>query len=191
MFKNKVLVAMLAISGLLLSATASAQVYVGGTVGKAKWNDDCQDTVQCNTSTNAYKILSGYNIDKNFAVEASYFSLGALKVSGVDMGVNFNGSAKGTGLELAGLYKLAFSDDFGGFAKVGLARTKADARISSPGLFSASDSTTSTQPVFGVGLTYKISKELALRGEFENHRMKIADEKEMVNSFSIGVQYTF
>ena len=42
MLKKSLLVSTLAVAGLLIGASASAQnVYVGGTVGQAKWNDDC------------------------------------------------------------------------------------------------------------------------------------------------------
>jgi predicted porin len=42
-----------------------------------------------------------------------------------------------------------------------------------------------------LGLTYKVSKDIALRGEFESRRVKLGGEKDTVNNFSVGVQYSF
>jgi hypothetical protein len=38
MLNKKLIVGMIATAGFMLSAAASAQVYVGATVGKAHWN---------------------------------------------------------------------------------------------------------------------------------------------------------
>lgn len=192
MLKKNLFVSLLLLAGLGIGASASAQVYVGGTVGQSKWNVDCnQSGVSCDKTTNSYKIIGGYNIDKNFAVEASYFSLGKVKANAAIGAVNASAEAKGTGFEVAGVLKHDFTEEFGGFAKLGVARVSVDTKANVPSVFSLSEDTTSTQPVLGLGLTYKVSKEIALRGEFESRRVKIGDEKNTVNNFSVGVQYTF
>ena len=191
MLKNKFLVAVIATAGIMISAGASAQVYVGGTIGQSKWNDDCKLTTKCDTTSSAYKLLGGYNLDKNFALEASYFSLGKLKATANVGGANANISVEGTGFEFAGIAKTDFTEEFGGFAKLGVARVKADANSVVTGFGKYSQDTTSTQPVLGLGLTYKITKELALRGEFEMRRMKLGTDKENVRNLSVGMQYAF
>lgn len=191
MLKKNLLVSILAVAGLMIGASASAQVYVGATAGQSKWNDDCKATTKCDTSSTAYKVFGGYNIDKNFAVEASYFSLGKISATASVGQTTASAEVKGNGFEIAGVAKHDFTEEFGGFAKLGVARVKADANSVVPGLASFSQDTTSTQPVFGLGVTYKISKEIALRGEFESRRAKLGNDKETVNNFSVGVQYSF
>ena len=50
---------------------------------------------------------------------------------------------------------------------------------------------TTTQPIGALGLTYKVAKDWALRGEFETRRVKLGADKENVNTFSVGMQYSF
>jgi OOP family OmpA-OmpF porin len=191
MLNKKFLVSVVALAGLMVGASASAQVYVGATAGQSKWKEECKGLTKCDTTSNAYKVFGGYNIDKNFAVEGSYFSLGTAKATANIGNVSSSAEVKGSGFEIAGVAKTNFTDSFGGFAKLGLARVKADASSTQTGLGHFSQDTTSTQPVFGLGLTYTISKEIALRGEFESRRIKLGNDKETVNNFSVGVQYSF
>ncbi|MBC3872708.1 outer membrane beta-barrel protein [Undibacterium flavidum] len=192
MLKKKLFASLMLVAGLVVGASASAQVYVAGTVGQAKWNADCnQSGASCDKTGNSYKVIGGYNLDKNFALEASYFSLGKMKATASSGGITGFAEAKGTGFELAGVVKRDFNDDFAGFAKLGLARVSVDTSANVPSIVKMASDTNSTQPVLGFGLTYKVSKEIALRGEVETRRVKIGDEKSSVNNFSVGVQYTF
>lgn len=192
MLKKKLFTSLMLVAGLAMAASASAQVYVAGTVGQAKWNADCnQSGVSCDKTSNSYKVIGGYNVDKNFAFEASYFSLGKMKATASSGGITGSAEAKGTGFELAGVVKHDFDEAFAGFAKLGVARVAVDTTATVPSVLTMSGNTHSTQPVLGFGLTYKLSKEVALRGEIETRRVKIGDEKSSVNNFSVGVQYTF
>ena len=180
-----------AVTALLLSAAASAQTvpsspfYAGAEVGKGSWNDNCNSTMTCSTNSNTYKLFGGYQIDKNFAVEGSYFSLGSINGS-----ANINGALsplrlKGTGFEIDGVYNQELTNQLTGFAKLGVASIKTE------GSGMISDSTTSTQPVIGVGLKYKLTNELSLRTEFESRKVKFEGDKETVNNLSVGLQYHF
>mgnify|MGYP000355478856 FL=1 len=192
MLKKSLLVSTLAVAGLLIGASASAQnVYVGGTVGQAKWNDDCKSVSKCDTNTTAYKLIGGYNFDKNFAFETTIFSLGKASASASFGNAIGSAELKSSGINFSGVVKTDFTEDFGGFAKLGVARTTSTVKGTLSNFGSVSTDTTSTQPVAALGLTYKVSKELALRGEFETRRIKLGTEKENVNTFSIGAQYSF
>ncbi|MFZ6727079.1 outer membrane beta-barrel protein [Undibacterium sp. MH2W] len=190
MLKNKLVIALLATAGLMLSAAASAQVYVGGTLGKAQWSDNCSGLSSCDTNTSTYKLFSGYNINDKFSVEGSYYSLGTINASGNVAGTQTSASLKGTGFELAGIYNQAFTDKLSGFAKAGLTRVKVENNFVAQNV-SGSDSQSSTAPVFGVGLDYKLTSQLALRGEIETRKVKYDGEKEAVNNISVGLKYNF
>jgi OOP family OmpA-OmpF porin len=192
MLKKSLMVSTLAVAGLFIGASASAQnVYVGGTVGQSKWNDDCKQITKCDTNTTTYKLIGGYNFDKNFAFETSVFSLGKATASAPFGNAIASAELKSSGIDFAGVVKHDFTEEFGGFAKLGVARTTTTVKGTVSNLGTASVDSTSTQPVAALGLTYKVSKELALRGEFETRRIKFGSEKENVNTFSIGAQYSF
>ncbi|MFZ6693606.1 outer membrane beta-barrel protein [Undibacterium sp. SXout20W] len=190
MLKNKLVIALLATAGLMFSAAASAQVYVGGTAGKAQWSEDCTGLTSCSTGSSAYKLFSGYNINDKFAVEGSYFSLGTIDGNANVPGTQNSYSLKGTGFELAGVYNQAFTDKFSGFAKAGVARIKVANNFVDQNT-AGYDSQTSTSPVFGLGVNYKLTNQIALRGEFETRKVKYDGAKEAVNNFSVGLQYSF
>jgi OOP family OmpA-OmpF porin len=197
MLKKNLLISMLAVAGLMVGASASAQsttqgqTYVGITAGQSKFSDDCKGTTTCDTKDTAYKLFGGYNFDKNFAIEASYFSLGKASATATVGTTTAKADVKATGFEIAGVVNHEFATDFSGFAKLGLARVTADVSGSAAGIYGASRSDSSVQPVFGLGLTYKISKEIALRTEFETRKVKFDGDKETVRNVSVGVQYTF
>jgi len=190
MLKNKLVIALLATAGLMLSAAASAQVYVGGDIGKAHWSEDCSGTTSCSTGSSTYKLFGGYNINDKFAVEGSYFSLGTVDGNANVAGTQNSYSLKGTGFELAGVYNQTFTDKLSGFAKAGVARIKVENNYVDQNI-GGSDSETSTAPVFGLGLNYKLTNQIALRGEFETRKVKYDGEKEAVNNFSVGMKYSF
>lgn len=192
MLKKSLLVGAVSLATMLASGVASAQnVYVGGTVGQAKWNDDCKAVSKCDTKSNAFKLIGGYNFDKNFAFETSLFSLGKISASAPLGNTIASAEVKASGIDFAGVAKADFTEEFGGFVKLGVSRVTTSAKGNVGNLLGFSDDTTSTQPVGALGLTYKISKDLALRGEFETRRVKLGSEKENVNTFSVGMQYSF
>ncbi|MBI3712471.1 MAG: outer membrane beta-barrel protein [Burkholderiales bacterium] len=190
MLKKNSVAVVLAVAGLMIGASASAQVYVGGSLGQAKTNVDCAGTTKCDKISATSKIFGGYNIDKNFAIEASYDWLGKIGAQTKEAGVTADHEIKAKSFELAGVVKHDFTDELSGFAKLGVARVTADGKSSLAGSKYTYD-TSSTQPVIGLGLNYKISKEVALRGEFESRRVKLFDEKARVNTFTVGAQYSF
>lgn len=192
MLKKSLLIGAVSLAAMLSSGVASAQnVYVGGTVGQAKWNDDCKAVSKCDTKSNAFKLIGGYNFDKNFAFETSLFSLGKISASAPLGNTIASAEVKASGIDFAGVAKTDFTEEFGGFVKLGVSRVTTSAKGNVGNLLGFSDDTTSTQPVGALGLTYKVTKDLALRGEFETRRVKLGSEKENVNTFSVGMQYSF
>ncbi|CAN5730686.1 hypothetical protein BH11PSE12_BH11PSE12_25600 [soil metagenome] len=117
MFKKNSIASALILAAFALSASASAETYLGATVGQAKWNIDCTGAVSCKTADTAFKVLVGYELAPLWSLEASYFSLG-------EVGVN-DASVKGTfsarGIDVAGVVKTAPMKGFVGFAKMGVA----------------------------------------------------------------------
>lgn len=190
MLKKNSVAVVLAVAGLMIGASASAQVYVGFGSGQARTNVDCTGTTKCDKISSSTKIFGGYNIDKNFAVEASYAWLGKIGAQTKEGTVTADHEIKAKSFELVGVAKHDFTDELSGFAKLGVARVTADGNSSLAGSKYTYD-TSSTQAVVGLGLNYKISKELALRGEFDSRSVKLLDEKARVNTFTVGAQYSF
>lgn len=193
MLKSKLMKASLVVAGLALSAAASAQVYGGASIGRSQLSDDCQGQISCGTNATSYKLFSGYQFHPNFAVEASYSNLGKFKSSYADVGSTQSTQVKTSSFELAAVGNHQFTSELSGFAKLGIASVKAEGEFWGTGTAPAyaSASTTSTQPVWGLGVNYKLTKELALRAEFESRKVKFGDDKETVRNLNVGLQYHF
>lgn len=189
MLKKNIFAGALVLSLSALSANASAQTYLGATVGQAKWNVDCSGTTSCKSTDTAFKLLGGYDLTPNVSLEASYFSLGKTTAS---IG-GINGEIKGSGIDFSGVVKTDASSGFSGFAKLGVAYVKGEEIDSAAGR-SSSTSKNSAQPVAGLGLLYEVSSNVHLRFELESRKVKIDDSGSgsgNVRNFSIGAQVRF
>src|SRR5205807_8377335 len=60
--------------------------YLGGNICQSKLKDGCSGLggsgISCDDKDTAFKILGGYNINRNFAAELGYTDLGKAKASG-------------------------------------------------------------------------------------------------------------
>ncbi|MBI3711678.1 MAG: porin family protein [Burkholderiales bacterium] len=186
--------------GILLlasSVTASAQVYVGGGLGVVKPKISCWTEYLCNKSEASFKLIGGYTVDKNFAIELNYFDLGSQDFSFSSYQEKSVYHIKSSALSLTGLVSHHFTDNLGGFAKFGFAHIKSIDK------FSASHreieslnyvaQTTYKDPHFqlGVGLTYKLSDQLSLRAEYEQFRLKSCVQRTAFQTVNVGAQYAF
>ena len=192
MFK-KVLSASIVLAAITFSANASAQMYAGVTVGSSNWNLDCSGATTCDKSGSAFRLLGGYDLSPNVALEAGYFSVGKAKASGSLLGYTGGVEMGGTGIDFSGVFKTTPAGGFSGFAKLGLGyvRGKTDAIV---GTVAGSHSESSVQPVVGFGALYEVSKDVSLRAEIESRQVKLVDGdggKGRVANFSVGVQVGF
>ena len=131
--------------------------YVGGEVGDAEIGS---------TSDTSFKILGGYQINRNFAVEAGYSNL-------ID-----KGNVEVTALELTGVGILPLANRFSLFGKLGLAKVEVDVGPAS------SDKTEFT---YGFGGQYDFTQRLAFRLQWQRYDT----DPEHVDLISVGVVVRF
>jgi OOP family OmpA-OmpF porin len=168
---KKWLVAVLGGAAIVLSTGALAQkqatqgFYVGGEVGSFDIDDE---------SDTAFKILGGYQINRNFAVEAAYGFLFDKEVQGANFEV--------TAFEVVGVASFPIADKLSVYGKLGFAMWEVEA--SAFGLSASDDGTDLT---FGLGLQYDLTPKLALRGQWQ--RYDVSDED--ADLFSVGLIYRF
>lgn len=189
MFKKNIIAAALIISGFALSGTASAQRYIGVTVGQASWDINCAGTTSCKKTDTAFKAFGGYDFSPMWGVEGSFFSVGTASASDGTI----KGDFKGSGFDVAGIMKAPIGNHFVAFGKLGLAFVKGET-TGTVGSVSGSVSKNSTQAVLGFGVLYKVSSDTSLRAEVERRNVKVADldnATASVINVSVGVQASF
>jgi OOP family OmpA-OmpF porin len=184
-----------AASPAVLAQQSENKIYIGGAFGQTKLNGGCDDvrsvfssfggaTSSCSDTDNGWKIFGGYQVNRNFAIEATYIDWGGLSGSGTALGLPLNVTGDATSFGVAAVGILPLNDRFSVFGKAGvlMTDTKVTARA---GAASASESDSSSELHIGVGMAFNVTQKFAIRAEWER-----ATDTE-IDMLSIGVQYRF
>ncbi|HYQ94002.1 MAG TPA: outer membrane beta-barrel protein, partial [Burkholderiales bacterium] len=110
-------VAALGIAAAMYALPASAQWYAGAGVGQSKFKGDlsCAGTpLSCSDTDTAFKIFGGYQINRNFAAEATYQDFGKVSLSGGGV----NASIKSNAFDVSALGMLPFATHFAAYARL-------------------------------------------------------------------------
>jgi OOP family OmpA-OmpF porin len=175
---------------MLLAGNALAQAYVGVAVGPSHINADCSGTLSCDNSSVGTKLVGGYSLNKNLAIELTYIEFGKAKAS-VDVGVGvLNAEFKSTMLGGGVALMSDIAPSWNGVARVGFGSVKGDASGSFGGV-TASNSESSTQAYLGLGIGYALNKELTLTGAMDFSKVKFDGENASLRLISLGVTYKF
>lgn len=171
-FKKSLAVATVFLAGV--GAAHAEGLYVGGALGTPHYQDSVNG-VSGSGSGLGGKIYGGYGLSPNFAIEGGLFDLGHIDdgTGRVDL--------RGAYVDALGRYE--FTPQWSMLGSVGLA----DGRFSTPG---GHDSSPALK--LGAGLQYELSKQVALRAEYEQYRFTNAfDAKPKVGEFTVGVNVGF
>jgi OmpA-OmpF porin, OOP family len=144
--------------------------YVGGHLGQS-------DVDELNETDTSFKVLGGYQINRNFAVEAGYIDFGKATSGGTTF--------KGNALELVGVGLLPLSNQFSLYGKLGFARTEGEGSNAL-----GSEKENSTEITYGFGVQYDLNRNIGIRGEWQNY-LDVGDGRSDVTVLSIGVIYRF
>ena len=105
--------------------------------------EGCGGVISCDDKDTAWRILGGYQINRNFAVELGYHQLGDASASFPGGQVDFEATA----IELVGLGILPLANNFALYAKAGFYRGETEAKGNALGPVDVSE--TNTDLTFG------------------------------------------
>ena len=151
----------------------------------------------------SYKLFGGYQLNKNFALEAGYFDLGQFgysataydPITNLPVGTK-TGKIKLKGFNFDVLGSMPVANKFSVLGRLGLNYAKAQDEFTRTGAVppptTPSPSKSTLNYKAGLGLQYDLSKSLGLRAEAERFRIDDAvGNKGDVNMFSLGFVYRF
>lgn len=203
-------VAVVAICTSPFAAAEESNWYIGGNIGQSRAKiDDARITSQLlgtglTTSSiadddkhTAYKFFGGYQLSKNFALEAGYFDLGEFGYTATTVPAGtLVGKIKLKGVSLDMLGKLPLAPQFSAFGRLGVNYAKASDTFTNTGVVAvpanANPSKSALNYKAGMGLQYDVSKAIGLRAEAERYRINDAvGNKGDINMFSLGLVYRF
>lgn len=184
---NKRALAVAAFAASMVSGGAMAQAYVVGGIGTSNADIDCAGTTSCDNSDTAFKIVGGYSFANGFAAELGYMDFGTATASAFGANAEF----KASGFTIGGAYQAAFTPQWGANFRFGIADTKTKISGSIPGLGSASDSENTTQPYFGIGATYALTKNTRLGLSADFSRGEYQGEQADLRAITFNVRFDF
>ncbi|HEY5897364.1 MAG TPA: outer membrane beta-barrel protein [Burkholderiales bacterium] len=184
----------LGIIGAALALPAGAQglnmsaFYVGATLGQSEFKDSCDGIgagVSCDEKDTAWRLLGGYQFNRNFAAELGYHNFGETKASAGGI----SASIKSKAWELVGIGSLPVANQFSLYGKLGGYR--ADTELTSN--FGASGKDTNTGWTYGFGAQWDPMAQLGVRVEWQQYRDVGGDNsgKGEINVLSVGGIWRF
>ena len=170
---------------------ANSAWYIGAGIGRSRGNID-QDRLARSLSANGatvtafstderdtgYKLFVGKQLNRYLALELGYFDLGKFSFNSTTSGNGvFNGEAGFRGANLDLLAQLPLGDRLSLLGRVGANYAKTSTHFSGNRLNAVTGPNPSERKLnakAGLGLEYKLSEALALRGEVERYRVNDA-----------------
>jgi OOP family OmpA-OmpF porin len=170
---------------------ANSAWYIGAGIGRSRGSID-QDRLTRSLSANGatvtafstderdtgYKLFVGKQLNRYLALELGYFDLGKFSFNSTTSGNGaFNGEAGFRGANLDLLAQLPLSERLSLLGRVGANYAKASTHFSGNRLNAVTGPNPSERKLnakAGLGLEYKLSEALALRGEVERYRVNDA-----------------
>ncbi len=180
--------AVLALASTTALAEKGSGFYLGTGVGYAGQRTDCHDVDDCSKSRVGFKLLAGYQIMPNLAIESSYGDTGRTKAT-------FNDDyllSKTRSLTIAalGIYPVTKAVEL--FGKIGAHTTKNKYDINVPGMVTAG-SVNNKGLLAGAGAQYRFTDNLIGRVEYEHLRRAVydLDGRKNINLVTASVLYQF
>jgi len=156
--------------------------YVGGGIGRSKYDVSCAPGFSCDDSDVGYKIFTGGKVSRIVGVEVGYVYLGKAAANG--------GSQKAQGINFSVIGNLPIGDKFNVYAKVG-------------GIWGWTS--TSTSPLsgqgggddhglnwsYGLGVQFDVTKNWAVQGDWDHYRFDYSNQSANAQLYSVNLVYKF
>ncbi|PWF44394.1 outer membrane beta-barrel protein [Massilia glaciei] len=170
-------------------ADDTAQTYAGFTLGSTDRANGTSRTGEKISERGRIgaKIFGGYNLNRNFALEAGYGNFGSITLKNTGPGASGDSRIDTSMFYAAGKGTYAINDRFNLYGKVGVAHT----RFALTG-FGEPD-VKMTRPLIGFGGEYNISQQVALTLGYERYgRTKPAPNRMFnLNKIEAGLKFSF
>jgi OmpA-OmpF porin, OOP family len=184
------------LSAFTLPALAD-NFYVFGDLGQGKMEVDADSNSTISKTGTAFSFGAGFGINQFVAVEIAYRDLGDITDRGIEFDevdyYKYVDTYQTTALQASVVGKLPISDVVNLYGRLGLATIDSD--YESKAFYDDgfnptpySDTKSKTKALFGLGASFDISPQLALRAEY-NQYAKWDDLK--LSALTLGAAYSF
>ena len=162
--------AVLACASTAALADKGSGFYLGGGLGYAGQGINCHGSDNCSNSSTGFKMLAGYQIIPNLAIESSYGSTGRTKASANN--ATLSSKSESFTLAVLGIYPVSKEVEL--FGKLGAHSTKNKIKAEAPGL-SGSGTMNASGLLAGIGAQYRFTPNVIGRVEYEHLSRAVYD----------------
>ncbi len=183
--------------------------YGGASVGQARAEVDDMRTfgkllgggysavsIKRDHRNSGYKLFGGYQVNRNFALEGSYFDLGKFSFTADTLPAGtLRGEYKFRGVNLDAVGTLPITGKLSALARIGVNYAETRDTFSGTGALAGlnlNPSKRDTNYKYGLGLKYDLTQRLALLLEAERYRVNDAvGSYNNVDLYALGLVYRF
>lgn len=154
--------------------------HAGASVGQSKLQLGCPPSGSCDDKDTSFRAFAGGRFNNAFGLELGLVSFGSFDRAG--------GETKGYGLDIPLLLGFPIGANSSVFLKAGAHYSKME--VGGNALVQTGKES-GWGPRAGVGATLGLSREWALRADWDRYRVKFPGTKDDIDTLSIGAQYSF
>lgn len=173
--------AFLMLFSLPLTAHADG-LYVGASIGNASL-DDSFDGLTIDDNATAFRIVAGWRFNEYFALEGGYHDFGDFEQSIDILGNQATAVLSANGFTFGAVGTIPLSERFSLMGRAGMFFWNGNAEINAVSQASPED----TNPYFGAGLSFEVSNNLQLTGDWTRYNLEDTDS----GVLSVGLLYQF
>jgi hypothetical protein len=168
-------------TGLRMPYQSGFWGYSGFSLGQSKLKAECPGGFSCDDKDQTWRLFGGGRFNNAFGLEVGAMNIGKFQRGG--------GETDGWGLDFALVAGVPLGTNSAIFGKLGAiyGRTEAEG----PGLGLRTGKERGWGPRYGLGGQVGLTPNWALRADLDRYRMDFPGGREDVDTFTLGVQYTF
>jgi OmpA-OmpF porin, OOP family len=155
--------------------------HAGVSFGQSKLDISCPVGFACDDKDQFLKGYVGGRFNNIFGLEIGALNFGKFQYGG--------GETDGWGADAALLAGVPIGANSAVFAKAGVIYARTEVSGTAPGLTTGKERGWGGR--WGVGAQLGLTKEWALRADFDRYRLPLPGSHEDLESLTLGVQYTF
>jgi OOP family OmpA-OmpF porin len=161
------------VAGLSAAAAYAEGLYLGGSIGAPHFGDGINGIAGDGSGASG-KVFGGWQLNPNFALEGGLASLGRIN--------NANGSVNGHATYLDAVGLLPLGANFSLLGSVGVTHVS---------LNTSGGDDAGVGLKLGVGAEYALTRNVSLRGEYENYRAPEFGSHPAIGQYTFGVHVGF
>jgi OOP family OmpA-OmpF porin len=155
--------------------------HAGLSFGQSKLDLSCPSGFGCDDKDQFWKAYAGGRFNNTFGLELGVMNFGKFSLGG--------GETDGWGADAALIAGIPIGANSSIFAKAGVVYARTEVSGTAPGFSTGKERGFGGR--WGVGAQVGLTKEWALRADFDRYRLPLPGDHEDLEALTLGVQYTF